>query len=177
MLPDSGIGYEEWILVFVIGEPTDTAVVSQGHHSEPQSHVWSIVDCSCVGRTWLCLHSFELAAHPWQPLLHPSHHSRHQWSLCHPLSAGPKDTSLHSFSGAWLLWLSSPAYPCTPLSDMLPLAWGFPAVFCLSGTGSLPFLLAHRHACHHFSAILPTFVLHVAIHFGGGICCCFHFFL
>lgn len=162
MLPDSGIGYEEWILIFVIGEPTDTAVVSQGHHSEPQSHVCSIVHCSCVGQHLTVLTLFWTRI-PSMAAPAPSHHSCHQWSLCHPLSAGPKDTSLHPFSGAWLLWLSSPAYPCTHLSDMLPLAWGFPAVFCLSGTGSLPFLLAHRHACHHFSAIFPTFVLHVAI--------------
>lgn len=175
MLPDSGIGYEGWILIFVIGEPTDTAVVSQGHHSEPHSralHRWLQLCWAAPD----CLHSFELASHPWQPLLHPIIVATGGHSAILSQLGSPKDTSLHPFSGAWLLWLSSPAYPCTHLSDMLPLAWGFPAVFCLSGTGSLPFLLAHRHACHHFSAIFPTFVLHVAIHFGDGICCYFHFF-
>lgn len=165
-------------MIFVIGEPTDTAMVSQGHHSEPQSHVCSIVHCSCVGQHLTVLTVFWTLI-PSMAAPAPSHHSCHQWSpvVCHPLSPGPKDTLLHPFSGAWLLWLSSPAYPCTHLSDMLPLAWGFPAVFCLSGTGSLPFLLAHWHACHCFSAIFPTFALHVAIHFGGGICCYFHFFI
>lgn len=101
MLPDSGIGYEGWILIFVIGEPTDAAVVSQGHHSEPHSHVRSIVDCSFVGQhlTVLTLF-FELASHPWQPLLHPIIVATGGHSAILSQLGSPKDTSLHPFSGA-----------------------------------------------------------------------------
>lgn len=76
MLPNSGIGYEKWMLIFVIGEPTDTAVMSQGNHSEPlfRAHHhslqlrWAAPDC---------IHT-PLKSHPV-----------HQCSLCLPMVTLP----------------------------------------------------------------------------------------
>lgn len=167
MLPDSGLvmrnGY--WFLSLEnhwhccdVTRPSQWATVSCVLHRSLQL-CWAAPDC---------LHTL-LNFHP----IHGCPCSMPSGSLCHPLSAGPKDTLLHPFSGAGLTAVAFlPCYPRTHLSDMLPLAWGFPAVFRLSGTGSLPFLLAHQHACRHFSAIFPTF----ALRFGGGVCCYFHFF-
>lgn len=70
MFPDSGIGYEKWILIFVIGEPP---TLLWCHKAITVSHslVCSIVHCSCVGQHLAVLtHSFELSSHPWLPLLH-----------------------------------------------------------------------------------------------------------
>lgn len=153
---------------------TDTAVMSQGHHSEPQSPVCSIVHCSCVGQHLTVLtHAFELSSHPWLPLLHA-------------LRAATRVTLPSSLSwtkghlASSLLWgLSAVAFlPCISLySPVRHASLGLGLSHHLSGTGSLPFLLAHQHARHHFSAVFPTFVLHVAIHFGVGVCCYFHFFI
>lgn len=61
MLPDSGLGYEKWMLIFVIGEPADTAVMSLlGVRRHPLQLRWA----------HLTVHTpCELSSQPWLPPL------------------------------------------------------------------------------------------------------------